>query len=294
MKKILFSAAIAVCVGSTAIQAADLAPQSYPAPAPVYTKAPPPAPNWTGFYVGGNAGYSWGAWDTTSNQHVFNFESLTEKPKVNGPLGGLQIGYNWQGNGSRWVWGIEADIQLTGEKKTLNWSDPELPPSQPAPPPCAPGLVLVGGICVVPVTDFVPRSGGPATLSSQWEFPWFGTARVRGGYAPDPDWLIYGTGGLAFGEAQYKFNFSQPGAAANSPPAPTNYSLATHDTRIGFALGAGAETKLDKNWSVKFEYLYVDLGTTSINTKDIDGQPFRVEYRVRDQIGRIGLNYAFK
>jgi outer membrane immunogenic protein len=257
------------------IAAASAADLDRPAPAPVYTKAPPPPPTWTGFYVGGNVGYSWGPWDASSNQKVFNFESTTTTPKVNGMIGGLQAGYNWQYN-SQWVFGIEADIQITGEKSKQSWGDPELP----VPPLPAQG------------NDFVPRVGGPASLSSEWDLPWFGTARARAGYLATPTSLFYATGGLAFGESQYKFNFSQPGAAA--VPLPTSYALSSSQTRLGYAVGAGAETKLDKNWSVKFEYLYVDLGTASINTTDIDGQPFRVDNRVRDHVARVGVNYSFK
>jgi len=105
---------------------------------------------------------------------------------------------------------------------------------------------------------------------------------------PTDNWLLYATGGLAFGQTKYSFNFSQPGAA----PAPTAYSLSQSNTRVGFALGAGTEYKIDRRWSVKFEYLYIDLGTHSINTTDIDGYPFTVSYHARDHIARIGLNYA--
>jgi outer membrane immunogenic protein len=270
MRRQLIASVTAAGLGvglAVAASAADL---------PVYAKAPPLPPTWTGFYVGGNVGYSWGPWDTASNQKIFNFESTTASPKVDGVIGGLQAGYNWQFN-PQWVFGIEADVQVTGEKAKQNWEDPGVP--VPLLPPPLPG-------------DFVPRVGGPASLSSEWDLPWFGTARARAGYLATPSSLLYATGGLAFGESRYKFNFSQPGAAA--VPAPTGYALSSSQTRVGFAVGAGAETKLDRNWSVKFEYLYVDLGTASINTTDIDGQPFRVDYHVRDHIARVGLNYSFK
>jgi len=271
-------AAAGLSVGlAAAASAADL---DRPAPTPVYTKAQPlPPPTWTGFYVGGNVGYSWGPWGSASNQKIFNFESTTASPKVDGVIGGLQAGYNWQYN-PQWVFGLEADIQITGEKAKQSWGDPGVPVP---PPPSTDG----GGI-----SDFVPRLGGPASLASEWNFPWFGTARARFGYVATPTSLLYATGGLAFGESQYKFNFSQPGAA--QVPAPTNYALSNRPTRLGFALGGGAETKLDRNWSVKFEYLYVDLGTASINTTDIDGMPFKVDYHVRDHIARVGVNYSFK
>jgi outer membrane immunogenic protein len=253
--------------------------------ADLYTKAPPAPPplsTWTGFYAGANVGYGWGPWDATSNQKIFDFQSTTASPQLNGALGGIQIGYNYQVN-TQWLLGLEADVQITGQKKTQNWGDPGLPVQQPPPPnPC-------DNICPA---DFVPRRGGAASLSSEWDLPWFGTVRARAGYLAAPNWLLYGTGGLAFGEAGYKFNFSQPGAAG--VPAPTNFSLSNNTTKLGYAVGGGVETKLDRNWSVKFEYLFVDLGTVSINTTDIDGFPFNVNHHVRDNIARVGLNYSFK
>jgi outer membrane immunogenic protein len=58
-------------------------------------------------------------------------------------------------------------------------------------------------------------------------------------------------------------------------------------------VGAGTEVRLSDNWSAKFEYLYIDLGNVSIDTRDIDGAPFHVGYRARDHILRVGLNYRF-
>jgi outer membrane immunogenic protein len=60
-----------------------------------------------------------------------------------------------------------------------------------------------------------------------------------------------------------------------------------------FAAGLGSEVRLDLNWSLKLEYLFLDLGSVSIDTIDIDGDRFHVDYRVRDHILRIGLNYRF-
>jgi outer membrane immunogenic protein len=53
--KAIAASALAVMAATSVASAADLAPR--------YTKAPPPVVevwNWTGFYIGGNAGYSWG------------------------------------------------------------------------------------------------------------------------------------------------------------------------------------------------------------------------------------------
>ncbi|MFI4960767.1 MAG: outer membrane protein [Hyphomicrobiales bacterium] len=260
-------------IGSAA--AADM-PVKMPVKAPIVVYDP-----WVGLYAGVNIGYSWGNWSATNQQFVpplgiFNFESTTASPKVNGILGGVQAGYNWR-VAPQWILGIEGDAQITGEKASDNWTDPELPPTVNINP------------------NFVLRPGGPATLSSEWKFPWFATLRLRAGYNPSPDWLLFVTGGLAVGESKYSFNFSQPGAALNVPPASTatTYALSANRTAAGFAVGAGTEYKIDRHWSVKAEYLYVDLGTHTINTTDIDGAPFSVSYRVRDHIGRLGLNYFF-
>ena len=54
IKRLLLAGATIASLIATNAFAADL---------PVYTKAPPPVVavyNWTGFYVGGNVGYSWG------------------------------------------------------------------------------------------------------------------------------------------------------------------------------------------------------------------------------------------
>ena len=252
-------AAIAVFGVATVASAADL-----PVKAPAYRARSRSLQNWTGFYVGGNVGYSWGDWDATSNQAVYDFEFKTDSPKVDGWLGGLQAGYNWQ-NG-QWVYGIETDFQWTGEKRQHNWSDP-------------------GSTCTND-EDFIPPNcdAGPAYVASEWKLRWFGTLRGRVGFLVAPTWLAYITGGLAYGNAEYNFAFSQPGASIS-------YSLTNSVTNVGWTLGGGLETKIADRWTMKVEYLYIDLGEQTINTVDNDGNPFSVQNKLRDNILRVGLNY---
>src|SRR5881396_2949563 len=109
MKKILAGSAIAAAVlSASSALAADMAPR--------YTKAPVAAAivyDWTGFYIGGNAGYSWGRastdGDLTGSQSVSVFRTagptllpgfpvvtplasvpLTGRANVNGFVGGGQ------------------------------------------------------------------------------------------------------------------------------------------------------------------------------------------------------------
>lgn len=78
--------------------------------------------NWTGFYVGGHAGYGGGSFGPDTNplpqQGVFFPHSIT------GLIGGYQAGYNLQ-LANKWVLGVEADISFTS---TL-----DLPKLVPAP-----------------------------------------------------------------------------------------------------------------------------------------------------------------
>jgi outer membrane immunogenic protein len=260
-------------------------------------KAPPlPQPPpcvWCGFYVGGNVGYSWGQWGASSNQGVFNFESTTANPRLDGWLGGFQAGYNWQLS-NPWVVGLEADIQGTGEKHSQGWADPSIAaPGAPGAAGCPPGEVGTPPGCFTPPAAFIPQrpGAGPALLNSSWNFPWFGTVRGRVGFTPDAarQWLFYATGGLAFGEADYGFSWSNPGGAVGRQ----SYSLSSNQTLWGWVVGGGIEAALSSRWSAKLEYLYLDLGTQSINTVDIDGAPFSVNNTVRDQILRAGVNYHF-
>jgi outer membrane immunogenic protein len=260
-------------------------------------KAPPPPPpptcTWCGFYIGGNVGYSWGQWGASSNQGIFNFESTTVSPRLDGWLGGFQAGYNWQLS-NPWIIGLEGDIQGTGEKDSQSWTDPGVAaPAAPPAPACPPGEVGTPPACFTPPTAFVPqRPGtGPAFLNSDWSFPWFGTVRGRVGFTPDAarQWMFYVTGGLAFGEADYSFSWSNPGGAAGRQA----YSLSSNQTLWGWVVGGGIEAVLSGRWTAKLEYLYLDLGTQSINTLDIDGASFSVNNTVHDQILRVGVNYHF-
>jgi outer membrane immunogenic protein len=95
-------AAATVALGISAASAADLGQR------PVYKAQPAPVViyNWSGFYIGGHAGYGWGRETITDN-----ITGVTGKTDPSGFIGGAQVGYNWQV--SQWVFGIEGDWSWT-------------------------------------------------------------------------------------------------------------------------------------------------------------------------------------
>jgi len=106
MKKIVVAAA-ALLTTAAGAQAADLR-----AKAP-YLKAPvAQVYDWTGFYVGANAGFGFGRSATT----VLSPAPANEQARLGGlgALGGVQAGYNWQFGSllgfNNVVLGVEADI----------------------------------------------------------------------------------------------------------------------------------------------------------------------------------------
>jgi len=276
MKRILF-AAVGLALAGLPAAAADL-----PTKAPIL-KAPPDVWSWTGFYIGGNLGYSWGRSETD----VTYFNPVTGLPIVppagsitsvdfnlNGGVGGGQIGYNYQtGN---WVWGIEADIQWSGQDGDALFT---CAAAAPVPGACLPGLT------------FVPPGATGTTLSLEQKLEWFGTVRARLGWLWTPTALAYVTGGFAYGSVKTSGvlnSFNANGGAVTT-------AFSNRDRNGGWTVGGGIEARLVGNWTGKVEYLYMDLGTFD-NTVAFATAPAigaHISSRVTDNIIRAGLNYKF-
>jgi outer membrane immunogenic protein len=114
------------------------------------------------------------------------------------------------------------------------------------------------------------QASGASDTFAAWKFsnPWFGTLRGRAGFAMN-NILIYGTGGLAFGNVRAEvLNLTETHSAA------------------GWTLGAGMEIGITQNWSAKAEYLYVNLND---NQFALTGLPNGYQFSVV----RLGVNYKF-
>jgi outer membrane immunogenic protein len=144
-------------------------------------------------------------------------------------------------------------------------------------------------------------------LSEGQKIEWFGTVRGRFGYAAGPV-LVYATGGLAYGEVNRYGNVVGQTTTVFTGTAVFNTfagSYSASSTRAGWTLGGGVEGQLSGNWSVKAEYLYIDLGSTTdtfstFYTGGGFGGPFTGQAGVRtvtssfrENIFRAGLNYKW-
>ncbi len=114
--------------------------------------------------------------------------------------------------------------------------------------------------------------------------PWFATERARLGYAAGP-LLFYGTAGAAQGRVNTSYNAQDFGFVYASG----NFS----DVRSGWTAGGGLEAALSDRWSVKAEYLYLDLGgaTYAMPVNYFFGGSATINSTVRDHIVRVGVNY---
>src|SRR5262249_59360861 len=94
------------------------------------TKAPVAAPvvayNWTGCYIGANAGGKWGEFSGTETIGPFGafgvpsfvtFDNFGNNNNDATFLGGGQVGCQWQS--SNWVFGIEGDFDATSVRRTF-------------------------------------------------------------------------------------------------------------------------------------------------------------------------------
>jgi outer membrane immunogenic protein len=122
----------------------------------------------------------------------------------------------------------------------------------------------------------IPGSG--ETFSTNID--WFGTLRGRLGYAVDR-FLPYVTGGVAFGDIESSYN----------DPLDDNFAVAS-DTVFGWTIGAGAEYALTDQWSLRAEYLYVDLEDSRGSFFD-GADEFRYDFDNDLHVVRVGASYNF-
>jgi outer membrane immunogenic protein len=179
----------------------------------VYNAAAPQvatrATDWTGAYVGVQSGYGWGQSSGTQSAGSTFFPVVPYSIDPHGFVGGGHVGYNRQFGSA--VFGLEGDIEAAH----------------------------IDGMSTV--------EGFGATRFFNVKADALASIRGRAGWSWQ-NWLIYGTGGIAFGHVK-------------SPPFD-----ALNGWRTGWTAGAGVERALAGRlspWRVRLEYRYTDLGDKS-------------------------------
>jgi outer membrane immunogenic protein len=289
MRSLLLAGVTVVGLGITLpAQAADMTVK-----APV---APPPAVlNWSGFYVGLHAGATSrsegvdyvlqdpsGGAPFTSRSFSFcgvpagvnvpvpqpnPFDLRTTCSDTVGFIAGAQIGYNWQID--KWVVGGEADI---------SWRKLE---------------DHFFGVFGSNPTFGLPMGSQPGdTVFMRTKQGTLGTVRARIGYAPS-NWMVYATGGLAIGKVQHQ-------VTEVLSPGPNCVfgcrTVADSSTHVGWTVGAGVELGVTRNVSIVAEYLYVDLGDTTLTLAPTSGffrNTSTTTFHDRSHIVRAKLNWGF-
>ncbi len=271
---------------------------AFAADLPMKAPAAPVAPSsWTGFYLGAEVGYGWSnnADNWMPNDPVSSYFSTASSPLLtpfagqqplgnpydvrrSGLVGGLEAGYNWQVD-PRWVLGVEADLNGANVRGT-------------------------GG------STAVLSSTTNTNLSTSQTIDWYATARGRVGWLAMPNLMIFGTGGLAYGQTRQSStltfvsgNPGSVGAGAGGFVVSCQVNLACYsgssaNNNMGWTAGGGVEWMFDRHWSAKVEYQFVDLGSSTVlavSTKALIGlqSTFNVVFKDQLNVVRAGVNYKF-
>ncbi len=281
VRKIATAAAVLAAAAGTA-KAADLparvAPAPYVAPLPVFT--------WTGAYFGINAGADFDNTTrfnlspaTTLDNGIGTNRPATFKNSDDGFTAGGQVGYNYEfggfnafGPGVGVVVGVEADAAYVDALKTGTY------------------LGNVGS------------AGGTAVNNFRSGLDFLGTVRGRVGLAFN-QFLIYGTGGFAYGDVIEKAALYTQGN-----PNQLRYYGSKGGFETGYVYGGGVEYALPTGSflnffhssavTLKLEYLRYDLDSTSFVARNIlptagTGSAYDMRTKTEGNLARVGLNYKF-
>lgn len=271
MRSLAITAAVAATVFvATPAGAADMARPVYKAsPAPIATY------NWTGFYIGGNAGAGWAHADVVTTNApgepgpIFGLPANLAAMNTAGTgildrettfIGGGQLGYNWQAG--NWLVGAEADFNYFDQTATRS----------------AAANTTIGAL----------------NITNSVSTDWLATFRGRLGLTFDR-WLVYATGGAALTDMSYTQR-----ARGDLDNAGATFGLSeVSDTKWGWTVGGGLEYALGNGWSVKGEYLFARFsgmstttivrGSTTTNTQILTGSTSDLDMHV----ARGGLNFKF-
>lgn len=169
-----------------------------------------------------------------------------------GVVAGMQLGYNWV-NGPV-LYGVEGDLGYLG---------------------------LAGSA----TTAYVPFG---YDASTQTDLDFYLTLRGRLGIVAN-SWLFYVTGGYIGADTTVSIIEGCDSALCGGPFVVEG---SNSGFRSGWTLGGGLEGEIAPRWTAKVEYLYYDLGSTDVTTKQ-GGVTSNWTVETDGSLVRAGLNYRF-
>lgn len=254
MKRIVFTALLTLVAAGGQTLAADLPPAPLPRAPATYVPIAAPVYNWSGFYVGGNAGWGFANGDSTvtetGNAFFPGTFTSTSSGSLNGFIAGGQVGVNFQINAL--VLGIEGDFQWSGQKKSDTFG-------------CGLGI--------------------GCTANETVKVPWFGTARGRIGFAADRV-LFYATGGAAW--LNFSDSLSATAAGVTTTLSPSTTVLGwTAGAGIEVAFGPNWTGKIE------YLYVQASPTLTATIPATLGGGTITETLKGTDNIIRAGINFKF-
>lgn len=209
---------------------------------------------WTGFYVGLNAGAGFNG----GNRHFSEFGYYDYNTA--GSIGSNNdtgftggLQVGYNWQFGSFVAGVETDINYIDRSNGNSFS-------------------------------YTPYGGYEYVLGFGDSNNWFGTVRGRLGYAVDRA-LFYATGGFAYG-----------GKIGGASGTYHNLVLTTSDNNgssTGWTLGGGMEYAFSNAWTVRLEYLHVDLGSTTRTLFATPTTGINISTDNKFDVVRAGVNFRF-
>ncbi len=194
-----------------------------------------------------------GSWGSTTAYDSGGTTTLSDywSAAPSGVVAGAQLGYNWV-NGPV-LYGLEGDL----------------------------GYLGLGGSAT---TTYVPLGYDTSTNTDS---NFFLTLRGRVGVLFN-QWAFYATGGYIGADTTVSIF-----AACNAYLSCGTPSVAGSSSsfRNGWTLGGGIEGELSRTWTAKIEYLYYDLGSTTVTTTTPIANTWTLD--TTGSLVRAGLNYRF-
>ena len=254
-------------------------PPSRQAQAPDVPLLLPERPRWTGFYAGGSLGGGRQSGRTTvagpygsptiqvgTPTPITILAPYAIDPAAvpgrlstdgSGAVGGGQFGFNYRIGAV--VIGAETDLLATS----------------------------LGGS----QTSAANPAGTRFTTRAQNELSMLGTVRARTGFVLG-DFMIYGSGGYAYGLIDQKGSITPDNPATTSGATASRSGLAS-----GWALGGGVEYAILPGMTLRLDYTHYDLGNQKLNLLDYTGlaptQYAVMRARTSGDILKAGFNFGF-